>query len=45
MQNEGLFRGPVGVGFCNKPPNFEVETGLFRGPAGDGFFTKPTNLK
>jgi hypothetical protein len=25
MQNGGLFRGPAGVGFSTKPPNFGVE--------------------
>jgi hypothetical protein len=25
MQNGGLFRGPAGVGFLHKPPNFGVE--------------------
>jgi hypothetical protein len=25
MENEGPYRGPVGVGFFPKPPNFGVE--------------------
>jgi hypothetical protein len=35
-----MFRGPAGVGFCTKPPNFEVEAHI-ETPTGVALELKP----